>query len=174
MVAVRDLATATERRWTIDKGLGVGTLVWAPDNRELYFQLRGETSFGHVNVLDTTTAPIGSLAAAAKSVSAQLNAGEWLHAPQPANEGVFLQIYCCKTAGQEPSIIDPRDFGLVTPGGFRRIESPVRATDEVIAVDSNAQTIIAFDLINSALIRVSIDGTTRALIGSARESVFFY
>jgi hypothetical protein len=168
-LAVRTVATGAERRWPLGEVQGFFAPLWAADDRHLYVAHGGEYPYGEPVVLDTIGAPDGLLWDVAVPIAVPLGDGEYVsiqHA-STVDEGVFVQVLCCKDAtGYRSRTIVAH--GVLGTTALRRIE----LTQTILAVDPTV-SVMVFEERGSGF-AARIDGTERRRIPTSVGWVIFY
>ena len=168
-LAVRDMSTGAERRWPLGQVDGFFIPLWAADDRHLYVTQGGEFPVGEPSVLDTIGAPDGLLWDVVMPISVPLGDGEYVSIQQAStvDEGVFVQVLCCKDAtGYRSRTIVAH--GVLGTTALRRIEF----TQTIIAVDPTV-SVMVFEGGNGKF-AARIDGTESRPIPTPNGQVIFY
>jgi hypothetical protein len=171
-LAVRDMSTGAERRWPLGQVDGIFTPLWAGDDRHLYVAQGGEFPSGEPSVLDTIGAPDGLLWDVAVPVPVALGDGEYvsIRGASMVDEGVFVQVLCCKLASGQRSD-ELRAYGVLGTTALRRIEQ-TSPTQSILAVDPTVSVMVFED--RGAGFAAKIDGTERRRIPTSDGFVIFY
>jgi hypothetical protein len=167
-LAVRDMSTGTERRWPLGDVAGFSIPLWAADDRHLYVAQGGEFPVGEPTVLDTIGAPDGLLWDVAVPIAVPLGDGEYVSVQQAStvDEGVFVQVLCCKDAtGYRSRTIVAH--GVLGTTSLRRIE----LTQTIFAVDPTVSVMVFED--REGTFAARIDGTERRRIPTDGFVIFY-
>jgi hypothetical protein len=171
-LVVRNLSTGAERRWPLGEVNGFFAPLWAADDRHLYVAQGGEYPYGEPLVLDSVGAPDGLLWDVATAVPVPLGDGEYvsIRGSSMVNEGVFVQVLCCKDAtGRRSDMLAA--YGILGTTALERIER-TSPTQSILAVDPAASVMILED--RGVTFAARIDGTERRRIPLPSGFLIFY